>query len=987
MTSLTEIFKYIKKNDFYTTSKENANFRFMPGGIDNPWKLYVPKEKVKDFLNNYYNLKVKPKHASHLLEVPMKDINVLKIDIDLRYTATIEDSSTDKLKHKYDIQTVKEFIRLYMEIASKYIIFNNNTIVTVMEKKNPRFDVDSSSYIKDGIHIICPDIVAPNCVLMNIYNEFISNEEAIKIFDKFNNTEPIEKGVDSRVIFTNSWFLLGSGKPDDKKDYYKPTRSYKIKLLSKTNSIKLESYKLDSIMSEVEMIIYFSNYNKEKCNKLKDIVNIDELNYKLKIGGKSDMTNKPSNLTIYEMTKLKEKLPKIKEKNIDEEYLFYLLKCLHKSRYEKYDLWFNVACCLYNISHNNYKIFVTWSSFSETNFSEDGCARLWYETLQTHSSKYSNLNLDMLKYYAQKDNPKLYLNLFENKKTKFFDNMITGLIKNKLDKSLGNILFVQFVSEYIELHCSFSLKCADITKNVWYIFKENRWQKDEGGNEVYKLFTRDFVDNFTKKYNQYNDIISKTKSRIQDKTFLSTITTNDNSNLDIGKLFNDKTNKLFNDHKSESNSKEICNSDLVDDETLIETLEKNKKNITLLCEFINKPANRNNIIKDLSHECYDSSFYKDLDSNPDIFICSNCVLDLKDCIIRQGQPGDMNSIYSNIEFPTDISSDHSIECFDELEEFFDKLFPDLEVRDFILNYCAEALSGRHRREEFAIHSGSGRNGKSVFSSLLSFTFGDYYYEPEASIYSNYNSDPNSPSPIIANIKGKRLVMTQEPKNNKCLESSVIKKMSGGDIMTGRHLSKDPIQFKPQCKFNMACNDIPDLDANDYGIFRRILVFIYVSTFCSENDKRINDPKFKYHYPCDYSIERENKLEKWAPYFLYLLWQRYIDLNSKNFEPLNENNRPAPIRKATDEYKKQSNMYSNFIREEIQYDVLKKQKFSEIFAEFKSYSASADSSFKFKRNVCEKNLLRDLLDMGAEKHKENGVVMLYHVSLKDKGEFI
>ena len=971
------IFNYIKENGFKTTKVEEANFQFMAGGVDNPWKLNVPKERIPEFFQKYYELKVKPHNASHLLERPMKDKNVLKIDIDLRYTATPEDKTTDKLEHKYQKSTMKDFIRIYLEIAAKYIKFKDETVVTVMEKKRPKFDANNSIYIKDGLHIMCPDIVAPNSVLMAIYNEFIENEDAINVFDEFKNTEPIVKGVDSRVIFTNSWYLLGSGKPQDKKDYYKTTKSYKVSF--KNDKVKLKPHNLD--MTELEMITYFSNYGKDECNKLLDVVNVEQLEDDLSIN-KGNKTI--GNLTNYEKAKFLENIPKIhkNKKPIDIKYVFRLLNCLHLYRVEKYELWFNIACCLYSISPYNYEIFQAWSKTAGDKYSEDGCFLLWYETIPKHIGKYSNLNLDMLKYYAQKDNEKEYQKLFETKRTEFFDNMITGLIKNKLDKSIANILFVKYVKEYIELHCEFSLKCADITKNIWFIFKNNRWIKDEGGHEVYKLFTRDFVDNFTFKYTEYEQAERRARARLQNRTFMDTLQNNNSMPTNIN------MDELLRDSRPESPvpSETTRDRDIVnnDDETLIETIEKNKRSITQLCEFINKPTNRNNIIKDLSHECYDAEFYKYLDSNTEVFICSNCVLDLKECIVRNGQPGDMNAIYSSIEFPTNVNNEDAEECFDELEEFFDKLFPDLDVRDYVLNYYAESLSGKHRREEFGIHTGGGRNGKSVFSNLLSITFGEYYYEPDSSIYSNYNADPNSPSPVIANIKGKRLVMTQETKNNKPLETVVIKKMSGGDPLTARHLNKDPITFKPQCKFNMSCNDIPELDSNDFGIFRRILVFPYVSTFCFANDKRLKNPKkFKNHYECDLTLD-QNKLEKWAPYFLYLLWQRYIDLHSKNFEPLNENNRPDIIQEATEEYKKQSNMYSNFIREQVEFNTDRKQSFQEIFAEFKIYATSADKSFKFKRNVCEKNLERDLMNMGAEKNKENNTLMMYHICLKGQG---
>jgi P4 family phage/plasmid primase-like protien len=982
-----EIFKYIEKNKFKTTSKDkDANLQFMPGGIDMAWTCKVPNDKMLEFHKKYYELKVKPGHRCHLLEKPMKKKNILKIDIDLRYTPTQEDITATKLKHKYSKEIIKEFIRVYMKIVNKYVEVPSDAKVTLMEKKHPRFVDNKKKYIKDGIHIICPEIIAPNPVLMTIYNEFVEDQTAIEIFEKFNNSEPIHKAVDSRVIFTNSWYLLGSGKPADVLDYYKPTKVYSISYKNSKNelTVKLKPTKLD--MTELEMITYYSNYGKDECNPLRDTVNIEQLENDLKIGGKKSLA-----LTNFEKSKYIENIPKqhFKKVKVKDDYVYRLLCCLKQSRVEDYNQWLNVACCIYNISPKLFPLFLTWSKKGGVKYSEDGCFRLWYETLPKYADKYSHLSFDTLKNYALQDNEKEYYTIFNTKKKEFFENMITNLIKTNFDRAIKDCKFVKYVDEYISSHCPFSLRCADIKNNLWFIFKNNRWVKDEGANYVYKIFTHDFINNFQSRYNDYDDIIKNARNKIQSRNINNILQNNmlspdmDNMMQQINNNYNNNVNTNNINANNYNTEEYVRNTLFSNEETLIETCEKSKKSITQLCEFINKPANRNNIIKDLCHECYDEDFYQNLDTNTNIFICNNCVLDLKDCIIRDGQPGDMNSIYSNITFPLDVTSDLAMECFDEIEELLDKLFPDLDVRDYVMNYYAEALSGEHRREEFCIHTGSGSNGKSAFSKLLSFVFGGYYYEPEATIYSNYNPDPNSPQPVIYQLRGKRLVMTQEIKNTKTLETATIKKMTGGDPISARTLHAPTITFKTQCKFNMSCNDIPELDSNDDAIFRRIIVIPYISTFVDVGDKKLKNPdKFKNHYPKDYSIN-EDKMKKWAPYFLYLLWQRYIDLHRENFKQLLVSNRPDAVSKATEEYKIQSNMFSNFIAEYIEYDIAKKQGFKEIFAEFKSYASSIDGKFKSNKQ-CEKNLRRELVNCGGIKRRENNEDVYHNISLNGQG---
>jgi P4 family phage/plasmid primase-like protien len=981
MSTSKKIFSYIKQMGFKTPTddQQRVNFQFMPGGADYPWSLYVPKIHVPDFLTKYYELKVEPGHRSHLMEKPMKDQNILKIDIDLRYSSPPNENNESTLKHRYTMDMIKDFIRKYIEIASIYVNIPEDAKVTIMEKKHPRFVNEKKQHVKDGVHIMCPEIVAPNAVLMAIYNDFIQNEDAIELFEKFHNAEGIDKAVDSRVIFTNSWYLLGSGKPTDN-DYYKPTKTYSISIVNKQDrvDVKLKKFKLE--MTQLELITYFSNYNREECCELKEDINIEQLNDNLNVGNNQRTTK----LSEFEKEQYKQLIPQSHQnkKMVEQDYIGALLSCLNSNRVEVYDQWFNVACCLYNISPENYPLFVAWSKKCPEKFNADACFTEWWQKIPKYIEKYNTMNLDMLKHYAKQDNIEQYNKVYSDKRTQFFDDMMNNMIVSGFDKATKDILFVQYVKRYIQFYCPMLLKCAEINKNVWYIYRHHRWVKDEDANQVYKLFTHEFLRIFRSKYDEFKELESQARAQQQNQQFNAMAQNN---------LLSPDMEQMINPHGQQRRRMNANSQDNVveNPEFVIEMMKKKQNAVTELCDFINKSNTRNNIIKALCHECYDEEFYKNLDTNVDVFICENNVLDLKNCIVRPGQGSDMNSIYTNIPFPGDVTSDEAIECFDELEEFFDKLFPDLEVRDYVLDYYAEALSGEHRREEFAIHTGSGRNGKSVFGNLLKITFGDYYYEPDATIYSNYNADPNSPAPMIANIKGKRITNTQEIKNTKPLDTAVIKKMCGGDTLNARHLNQAPIQFTPQCKFNMSCNDIPDLDSNDDAIFRRIIVIPYISTFVDAKDKRLKDTnKFKHHYPCDTTINQE-KLKKWSPYFLYLLWQRYIDLHRTNFESLKDTNRPDAVREATAEYQRQSNLYSDFVQEYIKFDPTKKVLYKDILSEFKSYALTHDGKYKNSRQN-EKNLKRELSKVGGEAKKGKGGSKseeFWYISLNGEGQLL
>ena len=298
--SLTMTSKFLNYcSQFKTDSVEKANFQFQPGGIDKGWKLTVPDDKITDFWDKYYEYKVKPGDQSHLLERPGKEFNVLKIDLDLKHLASQDDLQNSKPNHKYTHDLLKDVISLYAQSATKFIELPNLCMFTIFEKQNGKLkgqEKDSNGYVKDGVHIMCPEIIAPNTILHAIYDCFIKMPELAKLYEKFHNVEPVDVMFDSKVISTNAWFPIGSGKPEDNKDYYAPTKTYKVIVKSQTagtdTKIQLKEEKLT--LSLREQISHFSNLGKT-CNvTIKSSVNIDQLVAQLgsKMGNK-----KPGTLT------------------------------------------------------------------------------------------------------------------------------------------------------------------------------------------------------------------------------------------------------------------------------------------------------------------------------------------------------------------------------------------------------------------------------------------------------------------------------------------------------------------------------------------------------------------------------------------------------------------------------------------------------------------------------------------------------------------
>lgn len=293
----------------------------------------------------------------------------------------------------------------------------------------------------------------------------------------------------------------------------------------------------------------------------------------------------------------------------------------------------------------------------------------------------------------------------------------------------------------------------------------------------------------------------------------------------------------------------------------------------------------------------DNLFYDKLDSNPNLLGFENGVYDLARKEFRKAKPSDYLSFSTGINFPEEKDYGHR----DEVLDFFSKIFPSEELRNYLLQYLAQSLCGQQKIQALHVHTGTGANGKSILTKLMLNTFGDYAVSVNSSLITQRNNDTHSNgNPVLHDLKGRRFVYATETKKKDHLNENFIKNFTGGDQQKYRLLFSNQLRtFFPQADLNLFCNKMPTTDGEDGGMARRLRVIPYLSKFVSED--KVDEENHK--YLMDYTLEV--RVSEWKYDFMNLLISLY-DHHHKD-------NPPKVVLDLTSEYLDENNSVKEFIK--------------------------------------------------------------------------
>jgi putative DNA primase/helicase len=155
-----------------------------------------------------------------------------------------------------------------------------------------------------------------------------------------------------------------------------------------------------------------------------------------------------------------------------------------------------------------------------------------------------------------------------------------------------------------------------------------------------------------------------------------------------------------------------------------------------------------------------------------------------------------------------------------------------ELTQYLQTLIGYSISGSTAESILVVFHGGGANGKSVFLNAIRHVFEDLTGVAAYSTFEKKNGQSSTAD--LAAIAEKRLVLAQEGERNAPMNEALLKRATGGDPLTVRHLYQDHFTFVPKWKLILATNYRPRLRGTDDGLWRRIKLVPWDAQFLGAN---------------------------------------------------------------------------------------------------------------------------------------------------------
>jgi P4 family phage/plasmid primase-like protien len=843
-----------KMYEFLLSKKKAVNGQSVIVSQDEPFGNFnISRKDQEEFWKLYCDLLQNGVHLS-LAERPDNVCPILN-DTDIKVQYDPEYHSFDE--KVYDESHLRNVVKSYQkQLKTKFSNYEpKHSICFVLEKDKPVLN-DAKNVLNNGFHLHFIYSFLKKCDIEEVVLKSVRKE--IDEMDLFSDIGIVNSGGCIDNITSKYWLLYGSTKKSCKQ-YYKVTKIYDENLNEITLEQALSEFKLYNTEGD-EIKLNKDNYH----YYLPRIMSISSEN-------KEILKLKPE----YEGISKRELKPinSIKKKidNIPVQQLLKtardLMKIISVSRADNYNDWMEIGWILHYISEGSMEGFDLWNDFSSktskrNSYSETECLYQWNKMKDKHINPKT---IASLYYFAKVDSPEEYKKI----QTKKNEALIQNAFLNKGHYSLAMWLYEQYKDEFV---------CASIEKNIWYQYKGHRWNLTSQGIELKKKIS----NHLRNEVMQFRQKVCIEMSKASEQYNYSN---EDEEEEDNGN----------NRQKAKNPEKE---------------LQDELKAVNCLLGKLEENSFKNGIMKECQELFYKDDFFNKLDQDIYLLHFTNGILDLKDLCFRPGKQTDYISLTTGYDFKEDYSHD-DLEIMEALDHL-DKTFPNKELREYFIEYCASLLKGGNFNKTFVVMTGSGDNGKSVNIDMIYNILGDYAKPLPTSLIFGKRTQSSGATPELACINGIRFAALQESNEKDTINNGILKELTGNDKISVRALFKEQTTFKPQLKLCLICNKLPKITADDPATWDRLRVLPYEASFPKDQSKVPKSPfeqKQKGIFPRDPTMDEKIKNLKQG--FMWIFYERF-----KHIQKHGKMEDPPRVTEATSKYRVRNDHYGSFLIERM-----------------------------------------------------------------------
>lgn len=534
----------------------------------------------------------------------------------------------------------------------------------------------------------------------------------------------------------------------------------------------------------------------------------------------------------------------------------------------------------YRTSDNTEWMTVGWILFNISEGSSEGLD-LWLEFSARCEEKYDeNECINKWEKMTKKDLSLGTLRWFAGidnpiEYKKFKDEESRKHVKNSIDGSHNDIakaLYAEYGDEFV---------CASISSKEWYQFCGNKWHQIDDG-----VFLREKISGeIVKKYYEIGRSIWEELKDCQDK------------------------------------SKE-------------QMLQAKLKQVNKMIGNLKSATYKNNVMREAMEVFYDAKFKERLDADPSVFAFMNGVYDFRidngKGGFRKGRPEDYVSKCAPISY---IEYSGEEEIVQDIHTFLEQIFPDKSLRKYFLDIYSEVFIGGNNEKIVVFWLGEGDNGKTIMQTIFEKMLGPLAVKLNTNVITGKKPGAGNAFADLARTGGGvRWLVLEEPDGAESINPGPFKLMSGGDSFFARDLyqsGKGTKEICPMFKMTFICNKLPPIKMADKATWNRTRVLLYESTFYKNSEcvpDTYEEQLVQKKFPADKNFR--TKIPSMLSAFAWVLLEHRKTVTVRV--------EPDKVIAATEVYKKQNDIYRQFVEDCIINDKNKSIALIELYNIFREW---------------------------------------------------